>query len=181
MLSSELFADQKEHRSQKEQESNESTPTKSQHKETGWMPSFSPIPSFTKPLRKPSEHLMPNSKPKPSKTTTYHHNLPYDSYNPKYNNNPEGVGYQEDYRSGDLDETSHSEPSSSSSDLFSSSTSKRSKKARPPTGYPVAGSKSKKNAKRPVSTTTYSDKVRSKVVGIKNRSPETELRPPRFT
>lgn len=142
------------------------------------MPSFSPIPSFTKPLRKPDQ-LTHSSKPKAPKTNTYHHNLPYDSYNPKYNHNPEGVGYQEDYRTSDLDETSHVEPLSSS-DLYSSSSSKRSKKAKPPTGHHrTVGGKPKKVPTRPTSATTYNEKVRSKVAGIKNRSPETELRPPR--
>lgn len=176
---SELFGDQKEHRTREESDNHESRP-EVHHKESGWMPSFSPTPSFTKPLRKP-DHMAPTSKPKASKTTTYHHNLPFDSYNPKYNNNPDGFGYQEDFRVSDLDETGHNEPSSAS-ELYGSSSSKRFKKARPQTGSPSQGSKFKKTNKRPASTTTYNDKVRSKVGGIKNRSPEldlTELRPPR--
>lgn len=144
----------------------------------GWMPSFSPIPSFTNVVRKPDLMSYNSSKPKQSKTSTFHHNLPYDSYNPKYNNNPEGVGYQDDYRTSDLDETSHIEPISSS-DLYSSSTSKRSKKSKPPTGHPTVSSKAKKNVKRPGFTTSYNDKIRSKLGGVKNRVPETDLRPPR--
>lgn len=95
-------------------------------KETGWQPSYSPKPSYSNPTplvtaaREPYQHQQqqPSSYSKnkgvaqasAAASTTYHHNLPYggtggaagtDSYDPKYNNNPEGHGYQAGYKLND--------------------------------------------------------------------------------
>lgn len=94
-------------------------------KETSWQPSYSPKPSYSNPTpvltaaREPYQHQQQPSSYSKNKgvaqasaaaSTTYHHNLPYggtggaagtDSYDPKYNNNPEGHGYQAGFKLND--------------------------------------------------------------------------------
>lgn len=128
-----------------------------------------------------------SSKVKEHISNTFHHNLPYDSYDPKYNNNPEGHGYQENYKPNQSNnwqvlENSYGEPihnngdghrhrGHGSSDMHASSTSNKSKRVKSTGGTSVKISKGKKNGKRLLSTIKVKVKHHS-------RNLDTELRPP---
>ena len=67
----------------------------SNHSSSNWQPSHnhqsapsSSYPKYVHHSTPPTGEQSTEREPyRPS--TTYHHNLPYDSYNPKYNNNPD--------------------------------------------------------------------------------------------
>lgn len=109
-----------------------------------------------------------HNRHKPHKETSavsnsYQQNLPFDSYNPKYNNNPEGQGYQENWEPS---ENSHRQRGTIGSDMHSSSSSNSAKKIRGTT-VTIHKHKRKKNKNKPRTKKTY-----------KNRDLLTELRPP---
>ncbi len=95
---------------------------------------------------------------------THHHHLPIDSYNPKYNNNPDGQGYQDNWQPTN---NSHRQRGTIGSDMHSSSSSTLPKKIRNPTTVTIHKKKRKK-------TRTKIIKINTK----KNANLQTELRPP---
>lgn len=100
-----------------------------------------------------------------SASNSYNHHLPFDSYNPKYNNNPEGQGYQDNWQPS---ENSHRQRGTIGSDMHSSSSSTLPKKIRSTTTVTIHKHKRKKNKTK-----------RIKISGKKNQNLQTELQPPR--
>lgn len=94
----------------------------------------------------------------------HNHHLPFDSYNPKYNNNPEGQGYQEHWQPSD---NSHRQRGTIGSEMHSSSSSNVPKKIRNTTTVTIHKHKRKKNKIRIV-----------KKNGNRNKNLQTELQPP---
>lgn len=110
-----------------------------------------------------------NKQKQPTKESTsasnvHDHRLPYDSYNPKYNNNPEGQGFQDNWQPS---EDSHRQRGTIGSDMHSSSSSTLPKKIRNTTTVTIHKHKRKKN------------KTKRIIIGSKKkRNLQTELRPP---
>lgn len=100
-----------------------------------------------------------------SASNSHNHKLPYDSYNPKYNNNPEGQGYQENWQPS---ENGHRQRGTIGSDMHSSSSSTLPKKIRGATTVTIHKHKRKKNTV----------KLRIKKSNKNNQDLQTELRPP---
>lgn len=109
----------------------------------------------------------PGKRQKPQKNTSSvnNSNLPYDSYNPKYNNNPEGQGYQDNWQPS---ENSHRQRGTIGSDMHSSSSSPLPKKIPNTTTLTIHKHKRKKNK----------TKLRIKKSCKNNKDLQTELRPP---
>lgn len=116
----------------------------------------------------PSDNWHPynpsDSRYKPQKDTGLG-TLPYDSYNPKYNNNPEGHGYQDNWKPS---ENSHRQRGTIGSDMHSSSSSNLPKKTRGVTTVTIHKHKRKKNK----------NKIRIKKSSKSNQDLQTELKPP---
>lgn len=110
----------------------------------------------------PSEN---RQKPQKDSSSANKYNLPYDSYNPKYNNNPEGQGYQENWQPS---ENSHRQRGTIGSDMHSSSSSNLPKKIPSTTTLTIHKHKRKKNK----------TKLRIKKSCKSNHDLQTELRPP---
>lgn len=144
-------------------------------KDSAWQPSYSPKPSYTTSYNYPAGQQPANkNKATSSQAGTYHHNMPYggggggaaaDSYDPKYNNNPEGHGYQAGYKLNN----------NILNDMHGSSSTTKPKKVKSSGGasiITISKGKGKKHGKRlhtKVKVTQF----------YKNRSGlETELRPP---
>ncbi|KAJ6633255.1 hypothetical protein Bhyg_15611 [Pseudolycoriella hygida] len=113
-------------------------------------------------------HPSENRYKQPQRETTsasnlHNQHLPYDSYNPKYNNNPEGQGYQENWHPPS---NSHRQRGTIGSDMHSSSSVTSPKKIRNTTTVTIHKNKRKKNRNK-----------RSRK-GSKNKNLQTELRPP---
>lgn len=144
-----------------------------------WQPSY-PTASSS------GDHGASSSKVKEHISNTFHHNLPYDSYDPKYNNNPEGHGYQENYKPNqnnnwEVPENSYGASVNNNSDghrhrghgsdMHASSSSNKSKRVKSTGATLAKNSKGKKNGKRLLSTIKVKVKHHS-------RNLDTELRPP---
>lgn len=97
-------------------------------------------------------------------SNSYNHHLPYDSYNPKYNNNPEGQGYQENWQPS---ENSHRQRGTIGSDMHSSSSSSLPKKIRNTTTVTIHKRKRKRSKTKRVKKSSKN-----------NKNLQTELRPP---
>lgn len=97
-------------------------------------------------------------------TDTHNHHLPVDSYNPRYNNNPEGQGYQEHWQP--LDD-SHRQRGTIGSEMHSSPSLTLPKKIRSATTVTIHKHKRKKNRTK-----------RIKISSKSNINLQTELRPP---
>lgn len=110
------------------------------------------------------EPYSPQQKETVSASNTFNQELPFDSYNPKYNNNPEGQGFQEDWQPP---ENSHRQRGTIGSDMHSSSSSTLPKKIRNTTTVTIHKHKRKKNKTK-----------RIKISPKKNNKLQTELRPP---
>ncbi|XP_037036704.1 uncharacterized protein LOC119074578 isoform X2 [Bradysia coprophila] len=93
------------------------------------------------------------------------HQLPFDSYNPKYNNNPEGRGYQDQWQPPE--ENSHRQRGTIGSDMNDSSSSTVPKKIRTATTVTIHKHKRKKNKTKII-----------KISPKKKSNLQTELRPP---
>lgn len=87
----------------------------------------------------------------------------HDTYNPKFNNNPEGQGYQDHWQPSE-----HRQRGTIGSDMHSSSTSISPKKIRNTTTVTIHKHKRKKNKTKII-------KIKS---AKKNPNLQTELRPP---
>lgn len=112
-------------------------------------------------------HPSDNRNKQPSKETTsasntYNHQLPFDSYNPKYNNNPEGQGFQDHWKPSE-----NSNRQRGVADSHSSSSTTLPKKIRSTTTLTIHKHKRKKSKSKRVAKN-----------GRKNKSLPTELRPP---
>lgn len=116
----------------------------------------------------PSEHRhLPAQKETTAASNTQSQQLPYDSYNPKYNNNPEGQGYQDHWQ---LPENSHRQRGTIGSDMHvgsSPTSSTLPKKIRTGTTVTIHKHKRKKNKTKII-----------KISPKKKINPQTELRPP---
>lgn len=178
---------------EREETSPEYVSSYSSSKDSGWQPSYTPKPSYSSfdVHSTPSSQSASNSEhyrePTPS---SYHHNLPYESYSTKnHYNNHDVYGYQEDSKSNtwEIPNSSDSYRHHSSSDTHTSSSTQAKKpkvtKGKSSSGGNNGGSitigitKSKKNGRR------HKGKPKVKREKIttyykKNRSLDTELKPP---
>lgn len=142
-----------------------------------WQPSYATASSS-------GDHSASSSKVKEHISNTFHHNLPYDSYDPKYNNNPAGHGYQESYKpiqnnnweaaensygAAGINNSDGHRHRGHGSDMHTSSTSNKPKRVKSTGG--TSGKNSKGKGKRLLSTIKVKVKHHS-------RNLDTELRPP---
>lgn len=115
----------------------------------------------------------PPQKEVTSASNAYSQHLPLDSYNPKYNNNPEGQGYQDNWQPP---ENSHRQRGTIGSEMHSNTpASSIPKKIRNTTTVTIHKHKRKKNKTKRIKITP---KPNPNTSPKKNNNLQTELRPP---